>query len=162
MAHLGAPQTILRVANDDHVRFYMRALFEALAYIHHCGIIHRDLKPTNFLYNLRTRRGLLVDFGLAEYAPTSPPPPPAAPAPAPLATVSENARIWNLPTVDTGGQKFVRPDRLSQAARAANAIGTARATPASTSSNKPPQVLVEDPRYARRRRPRGRHSGVAS
>jgi cell division control protein 7 len=33
------------------------------------GIYHRDIKPGNFLYNPDTRRGLIIDFGLAEIDP---------------------------------------------------------------------------------------------
>ncbi|KAK3994416.1 kinase-like domain-containing protein [Cladorrhinum sp. PSN332] len=45
---------------------YLRSLFSALASVHALKIMHRDIKPTNFLYDPESRRGVLVDFGLAE------------------------------------------------------------------------------------------------
>ncbi len=38
------------------VRFYVRALFEALRNVHSHAIIHRDIKPSNFLYNREAKR----------------------------------------------------------------------------------------------------------
>ncbi|KAH8661546.1 kinase-like domain-containing protein [Tricladium varicosporioides] len=48
------------------MQIYFRSLFTALAAIHEKKVIHRDIKPTNFLYEPDKKRGVLVDFGLAE------------------------------------------------------------------------------------------------
>ena len=49
------------------MQIYFRSLFTALAAVHAKGILHRDIKPTNFLYEPEKKRGVLVDFGLAEW-----------------------------------------------------------------------------------------------
>ncbi|KAJ2649069.1 Cell division control protein 7 [Coemansia sp. RSA 1250] len=50
----------------DEMRWYFASLLSALEHAHSHGIMHRDIKPSNFLYDLRRRHGVLVDFGLAE------------------------------------------------------------------------------------------------
>lgn len=55
-----------RIMTVTDMAIYLRSLFTALAHTHHHNIIHRDIKPTNFLYDPATKRGVLVDFGLAE------------------------------------------------------------------------------------------------
>lgn len=50
----------------EETKDYMRALLTALRRVHQFDIIHRDVKPSNFLYDRRNRRYLLVDFGLAQ------------------------------------------------------------------------------------------------
>ncbi|OMJ17201.1 Cell cycle serine/threonine-protein kinase hsk1 [Smittium culicis] len=50
----------------DGIKFYFKSLFEALAFTHSKKIIHRDVKPSNFLYSVKKKHGVLVDFGLAE------------------------------------------------------------------------------------------------
>lgn len=48
------------------IQSYMKELLTAVQSVHSIGIIHRDLKPNNFLYSPKDRRGVLVDFGLAQ------------------------------------------------------------------------------------------------
>ena len=55
-----------RRMNIKDVKLYLTSLFSGLEAVHKAGIIHRDIKPTNFLYDTRRDRGVLVDFGLAE------------------------------------------------------------------------------------------------
>ncbi|KAF9412020.1 hypothetical protein BGZ94_001177 [Podila epigama] len=50
----------------NDIRYYFRSLLKALAHVHSHNIIHRDIKPNNFLFDIRTKTGILVDFGLAE------------------------------------------------------------------------------------------------
>lgn len=55
-----------RTFTTDDMRVYFHSLFTALKAVHDAEIIHRDIKPTNFLYSPAHKRGVLVDFGLAE------------------------------------------------------------------------------------------------
>ena len=48
------------------IQQYMHNLLSGLSHIHSFGIIHRDIKPSNFLYSRQLRKGVIVDFGLAQ------------------------------------------------------------------------------------------------
>ncbi|KAI5184633.1 cell division control protein 7 [Nematocida homosporus] len=48
------------------IKSYMRELLQGLVPVHALGIIHRDIKPGNFLYNMETKQGCLIDFGLSQ------------------------------------------------------------------------------------------------
>lgn len=47
------------------VKHYMLELLKGLSNLKKMGIYHRDIKPYNFLYNQLTRKGIIIDFGLA-------------------------------------------------------------------------------------------------
>ncbi|EEB05471.1 CDC7 protein kinase Spo4 [Schizosaccharomyces japonicus yFS275] len=49
------------------IAYYMRDLLDGLSHIAAKGIIHRDIKPGNFAWNPYTRRGVILDFGLAQW-----------------------------------------------------------------------------------------------
>lgn len=53
--------------NIQQIQQYMKSLLQAVSYMHSHNIIHRDLKPSNFLYSVKQGRGLLVDYGLAQF-----------------------------------------------------------------------------------------------
>eukprot|EP00903_Cladosiphon_okamuranus_P012151 g11399.t1 len=59
---------VIKTLTLSGVAAYTRSLLTALAHIHAHGVIHRDIKPRNFMYNAKTREGVLIDFGLAEPA----------------------------------------------------------------------------------------------
>ncbi|CAG2166434.1 unnamed protein product [Oppiella nova] len=50
----------------EEVKHYMKNLLISLERVHSFQVIHRDVKPANFLYDRKTRRYALVDFGLAQ------------------------------------------------------------------------------------------------
>ncbi len=52
----------------NQVKVYMRALLEALKYLHeNCSIVHRDIKPDNFVHNFEDNIFRVIDFGSARY-----------------------------------------------------------------------------------------------
>ncbi|KAJ6234784.1 cell division cycle 7-related protein kinase [Anaeramoeba flamelloides] len=53
--------------NVKQIAQYMVALLRSLAHVHSKNIVHRDVKPGNFLYCVETGKGMLIDFGLAQY-----------------------------------------------------------------------------------------------
>ncbi len=49
----------------------MLELLLALNKLKQKNVFHRDIKPENFLYNPKTKHGVLIDFGLAQPACTA-------------------------------------------------------------------------------------------
>ncbi|KAM0674451.1 Cell division control protein 7 [Gurleya vavrai] len=49
------------------IKYYMFHLLKAVKTVHENKIIHRDIKPSNFLYNSDLKKGVLIDFGLAQF-----------------------------------------------------------------------------------------------
>mgnify|MGYP002620536802 FL=1 len=47
----------------------MYSLTKAVDKLHEYGIVHRDLKQGNFLYHPDRKKGIIIDFGLAEIVP---------------------------------------------------------------------------------------------
>ena len=50
----------------EEIKHYLIELLIGLKNLKDLGIYHRDIKPGNFLYNPDTRKGMIIDFGLAE------------------------------------------------------------------------------------------------
>jgi len=48
------------------IQAYMRSILTALSHLEKLKILHRDIKPGNFLFERKTGKGLLIDFGLAQ------------------------------------------------------------------------------------------------
>jgi serine/threonine protein kinase len=44
----------------------MKELLICLKKIKKYGIVHRDIKHLNFLYSMKEKKGILIDFGGAE------------------------------------------------------------------------------------------------
>lgn len=53
-------------ASMKEIKYYMYSLLQGVSTLHEAGIVHRDIKQGNFVYNLKTKQGLIIDFGLAE------------------------------------------------------------------------------------------------
>ncbi|MDF1663089.1 MAG: serine/threonine-protein kinase, partial [Planctomycetota bacterium] len=60
----GIVKTSGQALSIDEALELMESLAKALAYCHELGVIHRDLKPNNIVIDERTKRPVLLDFGL--------------------------------------------------------------------------------------------------
>lgn len=48
------------------MKHYLIEMLKGLNILKNLGIKHRDIKPLNFLYNIQKKKGIIIDFGLAE------------------------------------------------------------------------------------------------
>lgn len=58
-------RTFKKISLDD-AKHYLLELLKALKALKEHKIYHCDIKPQNFLFDMSTKRGVLVDFGLAQ------------------------------------------------------------------------------------------------
>jgi cell division control protein 7 len=101
------------------MRLYFRSLFTALRSTHAKKILHRDIKPTNFLYNPQHRRGVLVDFGLAEREGTE-----WHPCACTMTAEERRYRVSHSVWAQSRDQPSCYPKNDSRGSRRANRAGT--------------------------------------
>eukprot|EP01017_Pseudomicrothorax_dubius_P041359 TRINITY_DN6608_c0_g1_i3.p1 TRINITY_DN6608_c0_g1~~TRINITY_DN6608_c0_g1_i3.p1 ORF type:complete len:297 (+),score=44.36 TRINITY_DN6608_c0_g1_i3:123-1013(+) len=58
--------TLMESFTYQEIKHYLHELVKASRFLNSIGIVHRDIKPSNFLYSRAAKRGILIDFGLAE------------------------------------------------------------------------------------------------
>lgn len=52
--------------SEEEIKLIMRQLLEALRYLHSHKICHRDVKPDNVMYDRKSARIWLIDFGVSK------------------------------------------------------------------------------------------------
>lgn len=62
--HCSFDNNITKFTETD-IKYYMKDMFQALSILEDLSICHRDIKPENFLFNLETKKGILIDFGIS-------------------------------------------------------------------------------------------------
>eukprot|EP00919_Chromeraceae_sp_WS-2016_P027952 GHVR01066213.1.p1 GENE.GHVR01066213.1~~GHVR01066213.1.p1 ORF type:complete len:186 (+),score=1.19 GHVR01066213.1:49-606(+) len=58
--------TFFNTFEIEDVKHYIYELLIGLKNLKDIGIYHRDIKPGNFLYDTEMKKGMIIDFGLAE------------------------------------------------------------------------------------------------
>lgn len=48
------------------IKQYLFQILNAVKHLSDKGIVHRDIKPSNFLWDPKSKKGILIDFGLSE------------------------------------------------------------------------------------------------
>jgi len=48
------------------IKLYLYQLLSAVKHLSDRGIVHREIKPSNFLWDPKSKKGILIDFGLSE------------------------------------------------------------------------------------------------
>lgn len=61
-------KTLFSKLTLEGVKHYILEMLIGLRYLKSLGILHRDIRPQNFLYNPETKKGAIIDLGLAELA----------------------------------------------------------------------------------------------
>ena len=52
--------------SKEDIKQYLYQLLSAVKHLSDRGIVHRDIKPSNFLWDPKSKTGILIDFGLSE------------------------------------------------------------------------------------------------
>lgn len=65
----GLLQTFFHTFGLEDIKYYLWELLSGLKNLKDLGIYHRDIKPGNFLYDPEHKKGIIIDFGLAELDP---------------------------------------------------------------------------------------------
>lgn len=62
----GSFQDYFKDLTITEVKVYMKSLFLAVKALHSHGVVHRDIKPSNVLFNRKSKKLKLIDFGLSQ------------------------------------------------------------------------------------------------
>lgn len=63
----GLSLTQVRSLKPESAYKYVRSISSCLEILHSLGIVHHDLKPANFIFNEKSDKGVLIDFGLSSF-----------------------------------------------------------------------------------------------
>lgn len=66
VTHFLAQEIFDKVKDLKEVKHYLFEMLKGVNTLKNIGIYHRDIKPMNFLYDFNAKKGIIIDFGLAE------------------------------------------------------------------------------------------------